>query len=187
MANSFSVNLTLSSINPNPTFSLFIKRSISDVELYSLSAPSSEFVCNSSTISLKLKCLALMDLLKSTSFHISKIQHFNYLEKYSFSSTDGAVQLDAWYDKNGVFKLMPVKDDGTPKDILSDLFNQAIVMPVCKYNPSNTQLSELYQKVLTVAADEDVYITNIIEDCSHTILLYREWSLYYSYAQIRVR
>lgn len=167
-------------INP-PHITSFWKLSFTPIGLISNSPKSfyaddstvhSPYHDDSAPISLKLKCLALMDLLKSTSFHISKIQHFNYLEKYSFSSTDGAVQLDAWYDKNGVFKLMPVKDDGTPKDILSDLFNQAIVMPVCKYNPSNTQLSELYQKVLTVAADEDVYITNIIEDCSHYYVNY---------------
>ena len=127
---------------------------------------------DSAPISLKLKCLTLIESLKSTSFSIGQIQHFNYLEKYFFSSKDEVVQLDAWYDNNGVFKLMPVKNEGTSKDVLSDLFNQAKVVPVCKYNPSNVQLSELYQKVLTVAADVDVYITNVIEDCSHYYVNY---------------
>ena len=167
-------------INP-PHITSFCKLSFTPIGVISKSPRSfyaedstihSPYHGDSATISLKLKCLTLIELLKSTSFSISQIQHFNYLEKYFFSSKDEVVQLDAWYDNNGVFKLMPVKNEGTSKDVLSDLFNQAKVVPVCKYNPSNVQLSELYQIVLTVAADVDVYITNVIEDCSHYYVNY---------------
>ena len=116
--------------------------------------------------SVKLKCLGIIENLNQTSYILDSIQSNNYLERYHFKSTDGLeITIDAWYDGRGFFKLLPVANDGTPKDILCDIINKSTIeMPMLNYSPSNDLMKELFQKVYTASVDIGVTIVNVIEE-----------------------
>lgn len=116
-------------------------------------------------LAVKLKCLSIIGNLKQTSYRMDKIQSFNYQERYHFKSAEGdVVQIDAWYDGSGFFKLLPVNNDGSPKDMLCDIINQSVAEPpFLEYQPSNGLMNELYQKMCTSSADAGVTIVNVDE------------------------
>ena len=115
---------------------------------------------------VRLKCLGVMESIKHTPYELESVQSFNYQEKYVFKVAGGEnIRIDAWYDGGGFFKLLSTPGDGTPKDIISDLFNKSNGdIPLVKYMPSSDVMNELYQKVLTASVDTQIKIVNIVED-----------------------
>lgn len=121
---------------------------------------------SNSPSSIKLKCLSIIENLKDTPYVIDSIQSNNYQERYHFKSTDGnEIQIDAWYDGRGFFKLLPVANDGTPRDMLCDIINKSTAeLPMLNYTPSNDLMNTLYQKVYTASTDTEVKIVNVVEE-----------------------
>ncbi len=127
---------------------------------------STPFHSTDTHISIRLKYLGVEEALKETSFKISNVKSFNYLEKYEFSAENGEkINIDAYYDGSGFFKMLPVNSDNENKNLLCSIFNKTIAQPPeIKYVPSDELMSELRQRMVTAAEDAGVVIVNVVEE-----------------------
>ncbi len=114
---------------------------------------------------VRLKHLGIEEALKATDFKLVNVEICSWQDKFDFeSSTSERVHIEVYYDGAGFFKLLPLKGDGSSRDMLCQLINTSMAEPRhFHYEPGNELMQELFQRVVTAAADTDVKIVNVTE------------------------
>ena len=141
-------------------------------ESFSIETP---FHKERSRVGVKLKCLGIIKSLKDTNFVIEKIDSFDYQERYSFKNREtlNTIVIGAYYDKNGIFKRLLVKNDGSDEDGLKVIINNAYYIPdVSFYRPSNNLMEELYERIISLCEDLGIAVTNITEYPDNYYVIY---------------
>ncbi len=117
-------------------------------------------------ISVKLKYLGVAQALEDSPFKILDVKSFNYLEKYEFATENGEkINIDAYYDGSGFFKILPVNSDNENKNRLCATINKAMAQPsVINYIPSDEMMNELWQRMVTVSEASGIKIVNVVEE-----------------------
>ena len=116
-------------------------------------------------IGVRLKHLGIEEALRGTDFKLLNVGTYNYQDKFYFvSSTGEHVHIEVYYDGAGFFKFVPITGDDSSRGKLAQLINTSIAEPRnFNYEPSNELMSELFQRVTTVAMDIDAKIVNVVE------------------------
>ena len=126
-------------------------------------------------IGVKLKCLGVIEHLKDSKFNLEKVDSLDYQERYFIidnESTKG-ITIIAYYDKNGVFKRLPIKNDNSDEDVLRETINKVCFIPDnCIYSPSNNLMKELFERISSLCSDLGIVITNIIEFLDNYYVMY---------------
>ena len=117
-------------------------------------------------ISVKLKCLGVAKALEDSPFKISGIKSCNYLEKYEFETETGEkINIDAYYDSSGFFKILPINSDNENKNILCEIINKAMAQPSeINYVPSDELMNELWQRMVTATENLGIKVVNVVEE-----------------------
>lgn len=149
-----------------------------------LKAPADLFDCNLQIetsfhspgvpVGVKCKCLGIIEALKNTPYSLSSIQSNLYLEKYDFVCNEKEhINLQVFYDGGCAFKRLPVTNDGSDRDNLCRLINEAkVVVERLNYKPSDETLNELFQRILTLCDELGITITNIKEHLDQYYVIY---------------
>lgn len=135
-----------------------------------------ELMPQTALIGTRLKCQGLIDALKDTPFELFNIQSYQYQDKYVVILNDGTekqVILPAFYDANGIYKLLPNDSGDTDMDRLSEIFNKALYSDWSfPYNPSSKVYEDLYRRMLCECESIGIMITNILEETDKCFVTY---------------
>jgi len=135
-----------------------------------------ELMPQTALIGTRLKCQGLIDALKDTPYELFNIQSYQYQDKYVVNLNDGTEKhfiLHAFYDVNGIYKLLPNDSGDVDKDRLSEIFNKALYSDWSfPYNPSSKVYEDLYRRMLCECESIGIMITNIVEETDKCFVTY---------------
>ena len=141
-----------------------------DVDLYV------EGMSRTALIGTRLKCKGFLEDLKDTPYELINVQPFQYQDRYTVRVNDGEekqIILTAFYDGNGIYKLLPTDNGDENKDTLSSIFNKAIYRDWSfTYCPSSKVYEDLYQRMLCECDSVGIMITNIVEEKEKCFVTY---------------
>lgn len=124
-------------------------------------------------VGVALKYAELRTKLQNTGIILSGSESFPYRERFHFQMTDGnEVQIDASYDKNGIFKK--VTETGSDEQrALIRLFNAPYIYPVqVAYEASSDVLKNLFQLMQAACIEVNAAIVQVKEMLSQYYVLY---------------
>lgn len=127
-------------------------------------------------IGTRLKCRGFIDEIEETPYELCSIQSYQYQDKYVVSLGDGTekqIVIPAFYDANGIYKLLPINTEDVDKDRLSEIFNWALYKDWSfPYFPTNKVYGDLYQRMLCECESIGIMITNIVEETEKCFVTY---------------
>lgn len=133
----------------------------------------SPFHTTDTQLPLRLKCMGIIEAVRNTPFRLANVQSLNYRERYDFEYHGEHLFIDALYDGSGTFKPLQTVGDGSPKDQLANIVNNAFLVPqhapVC-FGDEN--LDNVYQRVYAAADEVGLRITNVVNDAVHFFILF---------------
>ena len=113
---------------------------------------------------LKMKCQGVIEALSGTPYTLKNVISYNYMERYVFDHLGQEITLDCWYDNGGAFKHLQQNGDGSPRDILCEIFNNAFHIPEKTFEFKDENKGSLYQRVNAAAIEAGMRITNVIDN-----------------------
>lgn len=135
-----------------------------------------EGMSRTALIGTRLKCKGFLDDLKDTPYELLSVQPFQYQDRFTVRVNDGEekqIILTAFYDGNGIYKLLPTDSGDNNKDTLSSIFNKAIYRDWSfAYYPSAKVYEDLYQRMLCECDSAGIIITNVVEETDKCFVTY---------------
>lgn len=95
--------------------------------------------------SLGIACISMFEIIEGSKWEIHEISHHRYLERYTFSNTDGRVRIDFNYNKDFIFKVGNIKVENGELSIA-------------------TELKDMFQTVQIFQSQEVEYAVEYFED-----------------------
>ena len=124
-------------------------------------------------VGISLKIRGIKEALSGTPFSLQSVKVMGYQLSMLFGHGAGIIQVDTFFYGEGVLRRFPVIGDGTAKDELHRIINDAIHVPEpLPYNPSNKIFAELYSKMQFACGEAGAKILNVSEEISKYYVLY---------------
>ena len=156
-------------------FSPIVKVNAAPIDFYNKQLEANTaYHADSVPYGVKIKFIGIDKAIKDTPFSIANVQSFPYMERYDFVYNESEHYLiQLYYDKSSIFKRLPVANDGSTKDKLLTIINNAgLPIDGFAYTPSSKVLQELYQRVSTICTENNIFITNIQESPEKYYVIY---------------
>lgn len=114
--------------------------------------------------SVKYKINSIVEEVKESPFALIGIESFPYKERLKFQYGTEVLKVDLLYKASGLCNPLPENGDG-PVFQLHKLVNRANNVPghIVYYNPSNSVLKDLYQRVCSLTEEYGIIIISIQE------------------------
>lgn len=122
---------------------------------------------------LRAQFFGIESVLSKNGYKIKSVRSFPYKERYIIENKDGTEFVcDGSYTKSYVLHF-----NSTVKEVAEILNNPDLLYVDLKYEPTLPFLRELYEYIGTVCSDEDIVITNVIENVkSYNVVYYLKTS-----------
>ncbi len=122
---------------------------------------------------LSVKIKAIKDAIIDTEFELKSFRILGYLIRFAFAISDKKIEIDAFFDGEGVIKRLPVTGKDEQRDAIIEIINKSFIIPsTLSYKPSNSIHAELFNRVSSAAENAGVGILNIKDYPSSYYIMY---------------
>jgi len=132
--------------------------------------PYHSLTCN---LGKRLKYYEITEKIHDTAYSLINVMSRDFLEKYTFAFDGNELIVDMYNDGAGIFKDLEYMNNNEPINDLKRLINKPSIQDIpIVYHPSNELFQCLFQKVSSICCEQNIQITNVLEEPNKYFVLY---------------